>query len=304
MTNILYGYNQEFDFLVDIYNKKNLPNKILFSGKKGIGKSLFASHLINFIFSKNEHNAYDLNKKLIHNSNRSFRLTENRTHPNFFYINKKNDKKFIEISQIRELNNFISKSSFNNDLKIVLIDDVEYLTNNAANSLLKLVEEPNNNVQYILINNNSKFILETLKSRCIEFKFKLKEIFIPNIVNQICQKNIFNEINNDFKFIYLTPNDYLNLINFCNKNEMPLEKTSVEDVLDKIVNKSLYKFNQVNVSEMKLYLEIFFRKKYINKKNEKFLEYTSILNRKFSNIIKYNLDLETFFIELNNKFVI
>ena len=90
MTNILYGYNQEFDFLVDIYNKKNLPNKILFSGKKGIGKSLFASHFINFIFSKNEHNAYDLNKKLIHNSNRSFRLTENRTHPNFFYINKKN----------------------------------------------------------------------------------------------------------------------------------------------------------------------------------------------------------------------
>ena len=49
MTNILYGYNQEFDFLVDIYNKKNLPNKILFSGKKGIGKSLFASHLINMI---------------------------------------------------------------------------------------------------------------------------------------------------------------------------------------------------------------------------------------------------------------
>ena len=44
MTNILYGYNQEFDFLVDIYNKKNLPNKILFSGKK-----VLANHYLRHI---------------------------------------------------------------------------------------------------------------------------------------------------------------------------------------------------------------------------------------------------------------
>ena len=304
MPNILHGYDQEFNLLASIYNKKNLPNKILFSGKKGIGKSLLASHFINFIFSKNELNPYDINEKLIYDNNRSFNLVENKTHPNFFNIYKKKDKKFIEISQIRELYSFINKSSFDDNLKIVLIDDAESLTINASNSLLKLVEEPNYNVQFIIIQDNSKFILETLKSRCIEFKLTLNEIFIPKIVNQIHKSDIFDKLNNDFKFVYLAPNDYLNLFNFCNKNEMVLESATIEDVLGKIVNKSLYKFNQMNVSEIKLYLEIFIRKKYIQKKSTKYLEYSNIFNKKLSNVIKYNLDLETFFIELNNELVL
>ena len=304
MPNILHGYDQEFNLLASIYNKKNLPNKILFSGKKGIGKSLLASHFVNFIFSKKELNPYDINEKLICDDNRSFKLTQNKTHPNFFNIYKKKDKKFIEISQIRELYSFINKSSFDDNLKIVLIDDAESLTNNASNSLLKLIEEPNHNVQFIIIQDNSKFILETLKSRCIEFKFTLNEIFIPKIVNQIYKSDIFDKLNNDFKFVYFTPNDYLNLINFCNRNEMVLENTTIEDVLKKIVNKSLYKFNQMNVSEIKLYLEIFIRKKYIHKKSTKYLEYANIFNKKLSNVIKYNLDLETFFIELNNELVL
>ena len=85
---------------------------------------------------------------------------------------------------------------------------------------------------------------------------------------------------------------------------MVLENTTIEDVLKKIVNKSLYKFNQMNVSEIKLYLEIFIRKKYIQKKSTNYLEYSNIFNKKLSNVIKYNLDLETFFIELNNELVL
>ena len=85
---------------------------------------------------------------------------------------------------------------------------------------------------------------------------------------------------------------------------MVLESATIEDVLGKIVNKSLYKFNQMNVSEIKLYLEIFIRKKYIQKKSTKYLEYSNIFNKKLSNVIKYNLDLETFFIELNNELVL
>ena len=85
---------------------------------------------------------------------------------------------------------------------------------------------------------------------------------------------------------------------------MVLESATIEDVLEKIVNKSLYKFNQMNVSEIKLYLEIFIRKKYIQKKSTKYLEYSNIFNKKLSNVIKYNLDLETFFIELNNELVL
>ena len=74
-----------------------------------------------FIFSKKELNPYDINEKLICDDNRSFKLTQNKTHPNFFNIYKKKDKKFIEISQIREIYSFINKSSFDDNLKIVLL---------------------------------------------------------------------------------------------------------------------------------------------------------------------------------------
>ena len=46
---ILYGFNKTFNDLVKLYNVNSLPNKILFSGQKGIGKSTLSYHLINYI---------------------------------------------------------------------------------------------------------------------------------------------------------------------------------------------------------------------------------------------------------------
>ena len=54
----LYGLNLNFNEIVNLSNSNKLPNKILLSGPKGIGKCTMAYHLINFIFSKNEDEKY------------------------------------------------------------------------------------------------------------------------------------------------------------------------------------------------------------------------------------------------------
>ena len=59
--------------------------------------------------------------------------------------------------------------------KIILIDDCEYLNKNSSNSLLKVLEEPPENVYFFLIHNSQRNILETIKSRCIEFKIFLDQ---------------------------------------------------------------------------------------------------------------------------------
>ena len=171
--NLLLGHNALFNEIISLFKSSKLPNKILFTGKKGIGKTVLTYHLINFILSIDEENSYDLQNKTINIDNRSFNLLLNSTHPNFYKIKKKHDSKNIEIAQIRELNSFINKSSFNNKLKIILIEDSEFLSTNASNSLLKLIEEPNKNIQFILVNDSSKEILETIKSRCINFRRKI-----------------------------------------------------------------------------------------------------------------------------------
>ena len=61
----LYGLENDFDEFVKLYNNKKLPNKILLSGQKGIGKSTLCYHLINFILSKDEDNSYDLKNHAI-----------------------------------------------------------------------------------------------------------------------------------------------------------------------------------------------------------------------------------------------
>ena len=121
----------------------NIPNKIIISGNKGIGKSTFAYHFVNYIFSKNEKYSYDINKYQNQSENKSFKLIKNLTHPNFHLIDLLDGKKIIEISQIRKAISYSQKSSFDNNYKIVLIENIEFLNSYSANALLKIMEEPN-----------------------------------------------------------------------------------------------------------------------------------------------------------------
>ena len=58
----LFEHKEVFNQLYKLSKKDTLPNKILLSGEKGIGKSTLAYHLINFVLSENEENPYDFEK--------------------------------------------------------------------------------------------------------------------------------------------------------------------------------------------------------------------------------------------------
>ena len=107
----LYGFKDEFDELCQLHKNDKLPNKILLSGQKGIGKSTFALHLINYILSSDEEYSYNISNHTINESNRSFKLVSNGTNLNFILIDV-DKKKFIDIDQIRSLIINLNKSSF------------------------------------------------------------------------------------------------------------------------------------------------------------------------------------------------
>src|SRR5210317_347726 len=72
---ILYGHHFEFCNFIDLYKDRKLPNKILLSGEKGIGKSTLAYHLINCILSTDEEHSYDKKNFTINPENKSFKLS-------------------------------------------------------------------------------------------------------------------------------------------------------------------------------------------------------------------------------------
>ena len=89
----LYGMGNFFNEIISLYNDKKMPTKILLSGKKGIGKSTLSYHLINYVLSNNEDNKYNLSKLSINKENKSFKLIQNNSHPNFYLIDLLDEKK-------------------------------------------------------------------------------------------------------------------------------------------------------------------------------------------------------------------
>ena len=294
----LFSHKEEFQKLINLYKNNNLPNKILFSGEKGIGKCTLAYHLINYILSSNEDFIYDLDNLKIIPDNKSFKLVQNKSNPNFILVDIQEEKKNIDISQIRNLILTLNKSSFNTKPRFVLIDNIELLNINAVNALLKILEEPNDNINFILINNNKR-ILPTLKSRCLNFKIRLTSKQSIEIANKILNNNYNEFLNEDLVNNYSTPGEILNLIDFANKNDIDLIKTNLKDFIKKIIMEKLYKKNNSIKNLIYSLMEFYFRKN-VSVTNIKLINSYNYFLKKIENTKTFNLDEETLFMEFED----
>ena len=292
----LYGLENQFNELVKLYKKDILPSKILLSGLKGIGKSTLAYHLINYILSLNEDYQYELDKLTINPENRSYKLIQNNTNPNFYLIDVNLDKKNIDINQIRTLIHNLNKSSFNLKPRFVLIDNIEYLNINSINALLKILEEPNENIHFILIHNNKK-ILSTLLSRCINFKISLDNQKIKEINDSLFEKKTSDLINQDLIDYYFTPGRIFNLLKFSNDKEIDLKKINLRDFLLLLINNSYYKSDDKVKSLLYDMIELFILKNI----SLIYSDLSSYFLTRINEYKKFNLDDESLFLEIKSK---
>jgi len=298
----IYGYKYFFNEIIQLYNNRKMPNKILLSGKKGSGKSTFAYHLVNFFLSKDEELKYDLIENKINSENKSFKLLQNNSHPNFYLIDLLAEKKSIDVAQIRGMISYTNKSTFNNQDRFIMIDNVEYLNKNSTNALLKIIEEPNENIYFILITNSEKNILPTLKSRCIMFKIHFSFNETVNICNQIYNQNILNELNYDLINYYCTPGEIIKLIQFAEEKHINLRDHDVSSIISLIIVNEYYKKNIFIKNLLINFIELFLLKRYKTSNNKNFLLnfYQSFI-QKINNTEKFNLDEESLFLEFKSK---
>jgi DNA polymerase-3 subunit delta' len=198
----LYGYESYFKFFNKLYEQDKLPNSILISGQKGLGKSTFTYHFINFLLSKGEKNEYNRRDYLIDPNNSTYKSIQSGTHANLFILDAI-DGENIKIDQIRKLLLFLNKSTYYKSVKIVLLDNAEYLNINSSNALLKAIEEPSKDTYFFIINNDSQKIMNTIKSRCIDFVINFNFLEKKNIFNKISQTYSLNFTESDLdSFLY------------------------------------------------------------------------------------------------------
>ena len=295
----LYGHEDHINSLLKLYKKNHFPNKILFSGIKGIGKSTLAYHIINYILSYDEEAAYDLKNYKIDFENKSFKLIQNKSNPNFILIDVNEDKKNIDIGQIRNLISTLNKSSFNTKPRFVLIDNIELMNINSINALLKILEEPNDNIYFILINNNKK-VLTTLKSRCLNFRISLTYEESINITNKIIDKNLNNYLSNEFITNYSTPGQIIKLINFAKINNIDLKKINLKNLISKIIFDKKYKKDASIKNLIYSLIELYFRNN-ISIQNISLINMYNYFLKKINNTKIFNLDEESLFMEFEDK---
>jgi len=295
----LYGHYEIFNILKNLYLNKKFPNKIILSGEKGIGKCTLANHIINYILSLNEDHNYDTKDYKINSKNKSFKLIKNKSNPNFNLIDVEDGKKNIDINQIRDLISNLNKSSFNTTPRFVLIDNINLLNLNSVNAMLKVIEEPNDNINFILINSNKR-VLPTLKSRCINFKISLSQNQIIEIANKIIDKDVYELLNKELTNYYVTPGQLLQILKVSEELQINLKNLSLKNFLLLIIKNKIYKKNK-NLNELFYsFIEIYFRKN-INAKNIELLNFYKIFLKKIINTKIYNLDEESLFMEFEDR---
>jgi DNA polymerase III subunit delta' len=295
----LFGHHIQFTELANLYLKGKLPNKILLSGEKGVGKSTLAYHLVNFILSSDEKYSYDLENLEINLENKSFKLTQNKSNPNFILVDVAEEKKNIDINQIRNLIQILNKSSFNSKPRFVLIDNIELLNTNSVNALLKILEEPNDNIYFLLINNNKK-ILSTLKSRCLNFKITLTRDQSIKTTNKIIKDNFVYLLNEELVTNYSTPGQILKIINFANKNDIDLKEISLKEFILQIIIDKKYKKEVFIKNLLYSLIELYFRNN-ISIKNIRLINLHNYFLKKINNTKKFNLDEESLFMEFEDR---
>ena len=295
----LFEHKEIFNQLYKLSINDTLPNKILLSGEKGIGKSTLAYHLINLVLSENEEHPYDFENNKINPDNKSYKLILNKSNPNFYLIDVLEEKKNIDINQIRELIINLNKSSFNNKKRFVLIDNIELLNLNSINALLKILEEPNENINFILINNNKR-VLPTLKSRCLNFKVFLTKDQSIRIVNQLLNDDINTIINNKLFDYYATPGKLFKLIKLSEEYDLDLAKFDLNTTLTTIIKDKIYKKDKSITEIIYSFIELYFRNN-ISSENISLLKSYHYFLEKINNTKIYNLDEETLFMEFEDK---
>lgn len=146
--------------------KQRLPNSLLFSGPAGVGMRAMALALAKALLCETKQDDACETCWVC----RSMHLDpkENRC-PDFIIYSP--DKDVLKIESMRELKELGYVRPMLGGRRVFLVDEAESMTEDAANSLLKILEEPPPFTYIILITNNPDLVLPTIKSRCRTLNF-------------------------------------------------------------------------------------------------------------------------------------
>jgi len=328
--NDLITHNKILSYLQSTIENNTIPNAFLFYGQKGIGKIAYAIEFSASLLCLNPNDNWSCGQ-----CNSCMKIKNNQ-HGNINYIlptrnknNSKNDtslgkeeidliqnnmteklknpyhdisdKKIqsIPIKSIREIRKKISLGSLTDSYNINIITEAEKLCfprQEAANALLKILEEPNEKNLFILCTSNFSKMIDTISSRCIKLHF-------PNLDIISMESYLIEKYNINHKKADVISNISNGDMIFANEisdkfeNLMKDLENSINIILEKNINEwinFIAKFRNDNYSFILILdlIELFFSdliilkttQNYDNIKLKNFIEKINFCSKKYADV--------------------
>jgi len=159
----IIGHGEQIKMLCHMDDQRRMPHAILLAGPSGIGKFMVASVLATMLLCQGT-------KAKPCGTCQSCLQVSYGTHPDLLIISP--DGATVKIEQIRNLQHEVSLTPYVSARRVCIIDGAELMTVQAANSLLKVLEEPLGDVVFILVAANKQMLLPTIISRCMNVAFQ------------------------------------------------------------------------------------------------------------------------------------
>jgi DNA polymerase III subunit delta' len=184
-VNNLSWQEKNWSLLCSYIKQKRIPNGLLITGAKGLGKhrlaEQFATSLLCSNTQDNGFNCGQCNACL---------LIKAQTHPDFFLIKPDEEKTTISINQIRQLVTIAYLKPQFEAYRVALINPADAMTPSAANAFLKCLEEPTERTIFVLITDKPSKLPATIISRCQKLTLTLPENKL--ILDWLKEQGIYN----------------------------------------------------------------------------------------------------------------
>lgn len=176
----LVGHETAEKALLESWNSGRMPHAWLITGRRGIGKATLAYRVARFVLAQESGRAGGLfgeeplaaDSLAVDASHRVCAQINAGGHPDMFTIersinpNTKKPRTEIVVDDVARLSYFLSLTTAAGDWRVVVVDAADEMNRNAANALLKGLEEPPANTLFLLVSHAPGRLLRTIRSRC------------------------------------------------------------------------------------------------------------------------------------------
>ena len=165
----LYPWQQDqWQQVNHMMQQQRLPHALIIGGVPGLGKLTFATHLAAALLCQQQLDGHACGQC------KSCQLLAANSHPDYKLLQPEAPSKSILVDQVRNIQHAMATTAQQGGARVVVINGAADLNLNAANALLKQLEEPGNDSYFLLLHEWPKTILPTVRSRC-----QLLDIALP-----------------------------------------------------------------------------------------------------------------------------